>query len=237
MINRKNAGKKILLIFLILLFLTIIGKIGQYFFLKSPLKQTTSTAQKPPWEVIDVLQLPEWKTNTDSASNIKFQNGMLTLDNTFGRVKDGYYSYNNRAYTFPVSEKLEVALQFFKRIGNEAGVRFATKLPQDENDRWSSIRAVDIVLLGKENNLYIKFYDTEKNISEIFLIGEMPNDGKITIKIIENKISVFDSQSALLDRISLTEKPFNGKIAFGVTAGPKSIIEISQFLVNLSPKL
>lgn len=226
--KQKNQHKHFPLIITIILFLIIILQLIYYFnpqFRFFSAKKSGETTQSG----IDALKLKGWTEQVKFLENIIIGNGILKLDNTFGHVTSGNFSYVNKMDRIQVGSNFQADIRLKKIKGKTMSFNFLTSLPENTNDWWTIRNGLELIV--DENTLYVKLVGSKKNVSEIFHIGEVPQSGKILIDFSGKFISVKDEYDSAIGTAIFEEDPFEGEkeIYLGLTVGADGIAEISKF--------
>lgn len=223
MIKEKNISKRNFPILIIcLLFLIIIVQLIYY------LKPEKTTNMR------NILQLSGWTSQVKFLENIKFQNGILSLDNTFGHVKDGFFNYINRIDPVSYKKGMNIDLQLKKTKGDKISVNFATSISENRNDWWTMKRGVEVQVMDNGNIYLNHFVEDRKNKDELYYVGILPDDGFITLDFAEAGIvSIKNKKGDELGAVMFDKDPFEGVSSFylGLRAGPNSILEVSHFRI------
>ncbi len=231
----KNIYKKYPFIITVGLFLVIIVQLIYYFnpqFQFSPAKK----AGNPIYSSIDVLTLKGWTEQVKFLENITVKNATLSLNNTSGHAKDGYFNYVNRTDAIPYKKGMEIELRLKKTKGDKVSVNFATAIPENNNEWWTMQKGIEVRVLD-DGDIYLNHYvEDRKNKDELYYIGFLPKDGFITLDFSEDRIlSVQDKEGNEIGAAMFDKDPFEGvgSLYPGLSAGPESALEVSRFKIQV----
>lgn len=183
---------------------------------------------------MDALLLKGWKEQVAFLENVKLDKNILSLDNTFGHVKGGFFNYINRMDPISYKKGMGIELQLKKTKGNKISVNFATSISENKNNWWTMEKGIEMQVIG-DGDLYLNYFvNDRKNKDELYYVGILPNDGFIVLDFEEDgTVSVKDKEGNELGVTIFDKNPFEGISSFfpGLAAGPNSAFAISHFRI------
>lgn len=183
---------------------------------------------------MDALLLKGWKEQVAFLENIKVDNNILSLDNTFGPAKDGFFNYINRTDVIIYKKSMSVELQLKKTKGERISVNLATSIPENKSDWWTMERGIEIQVI-EDRDLYLNYFvNDRKNKDELYYVGILPDDEFIVLDFEEDgTVPVKDREGNELGVAIFDKNPFEGISSFylGLAAASNSALEISHFRI------
>lgn len=228
---KKQDGKKTCFIGTIIFFSCII--IGfELFYLFKLYSQEKLPKRKEKSLSINALNLVGWINGYEFSQNISHNNGVLTVNNTYGTLAKGNFFYVNRTEAIPIINNFIIELRFFKKKGTLVAIDLISENRSDDGNIYIGNEGLEISLSG-DNEIHITSFNSEKKIREIYYIGKMPSTNFLRIEVVKNFISVKDRTGESIGTTFFTYNPFEEKekMFVGLKVWPDSIMNISQFLI------
>lgn len=227
-----------LFLFAIFLFITNLTLAGYYYlYLPFSYREKTDEESLATAKIKNLLTFPKFISFVADHPNMEFINGALVIDNSSDNSNNQYFSFVHRPDLLSVSDTWEVTIKFEKISGEVVAVRLIDKFSDKQNDWWTVKSGIELMILDKENNLYLHVFDSQKGVDKIHPIGLLPDDNLITLRAEKERIIFYDSANEWLKEIPLTKPLIGRNFTFGFLAGPGAQLKVSQFFIDFSPPM